>query len=78
MSDLPGCGCTSCLALAAADRLVDAGFCPDLNTAYLALLRVLPISSGLSDLRNKSILESLCGFHGATLYKVLLAQKHDQ
>ena len=78
MSDLPGCGCISCIVLAAADRLVDAGFCADVDAGFIALARVMPVPSPLMDLENKSTLESLCSFHGATLYKILLAQKNDQ
>ena len=70
-----GCECNSCIALLAAERLVEAGICPDYETGYVALLRVLPVPSSLTSPVNIAILKSLGGFHGATLYRILLARR---
>lgn len=75
MSDLGKCECNSCIALMAADRLVDAGICVDSEAAFIALRRVVPIHSNLITAQNKATLVSLAGFHGATLYKILLARR---
>jgi len=69
------CNCNSCILTHAADVLINAGLCPDIETACLALQDVVPYPSSLTWLGNLSTLKLIAGFHGATIYKMLLARK---
>lgn len=70
-----GCGCNGCISGAAIERLIEAGLCADSNTGYDLLDQILPIPSSFLDKENMAILTLIAGYHGATIYKILLARK---
>lgn len=71
------CDCMSCVALRAADRLVDAGYASSIEDAYALLRDVVPVADTLMSYKNQATLLRLDGVHGATLYRILWLRKHE-